>query len=178
MEGLEEGEADVIAVTSDGKHEARCSVTVYDPATKPEVIAKDSSAVIVFARVEKAEKYRLQLYRYVGNTPILDKEYVADRFGNIINGLKSSEPAPLASTGKVAVNIAGLRPDTKYSVKIVALDKSGCTCYVVDFSGRITKIYTVKSEHDRTQLQQEAGTYIITAVKDQEMYFSKKVVIR
>lgn len=222
VEGLEEGEADVIAVTSDGKHEARCSVTVYDPATKPEVIAKDSSAVIVFARVEKAEKYRLQLYRYVGNTPILDKEYVADRFGNIINGLKSSEPAPLASTGKVAVNIAGLRPDTKYSVKIVALDKSGnkistvtadpfttaqnptaneeitsvqpdafvannelilenlagCTCYVVDFSGRITKIYTVKSEHDRTQLQQEAGTYIITAVKDQEMYFSKKVVIR
>ena len=112
VEGLEEGEADVIAVTSDGKHEARCSVTVYDPATKPEVIAKDSSAVIVFARVEKAEKYRLQLYRYVGNTPILDKEYVADRFGNIINGLKSSEPAPLASTGKVAVNIAGLRPDT------------------------------------------------------------------
>ena len=47
VEGLEEGEADVIAVTSDGKHEARCSVTVYDPATKPEVIAKDSSAVIV-----------------------------------------------------------------------------------------------------------------------------------
>lgn len=222
VEGLEEGEADVIAVTSDGKHEARCSVTVYDPATKPEVIAKDSSAVIVFARVEKAEKYRLQLYRYVGNTPILDKEYVADRFGNIINGLKSSEPAPLASTGKVAINIAGLRPDTKYSVKIGALDKSGnkistvtadpfttaqnptaneeitsvqpdafvannelilenlagCTCYVVDFSGRITTIYTVKSEHDRTQLQQEAGTYIITAVKDQEMYFSKKVVIR
>lgn len=222
VEGLEEGEADVIAVTSDGKHEARCAVTVYDPATKPEVIAKDSSAVIVFARVEKAEKYRLQLYRYVGNTPILDKEYVADRFGNIINGLKSSEPAPPASTGKVAVNIAGLRPDTKYSLKIVALDKSGnkisivtadpfttaqnptaneeitsvqpdafvannelilenlagCTCYVVDFSGRITKIYTVKSEHDRTQLQQEAGTYIITAVKDQEMYFSKKVVIR
>ena len=40
VEGLEEGEADVIAVTSDGKHEARCSVTVYDPATKPEVIAK------------------------------------------------------------------------------------------------------------------------------------------
>ncbi len=196
VEGLEEGEADVIAVTSDGKHEARCSVTVYDPATKPEVIAKDSSAVIVFARVEKAEKYRLQLYRYVGNTPILDKEYVADRFGNIINGLKSSEPAPLASTGKVAINIAGLRPDTKYSVKIGALDKSGnkistvtadpfttaqnptaneeitsvqpdafvannelilenlagCTCYVVDFSGRITTIYTVKSEHDRTQL--------------------------
>lgn len=119
-------------------------------------------------------------------------------------------------------DIYGLRPDTKYSVKIVALDKSGnkistvtadpfttaqnptaneeitsvqpdafvannelilenlagCTCYVVDFSGRITKIYTVKSEHDRTQLQQEAGTYIITAVKDQEMYFSKKVVIR
>ena len=35
VEGLEEGEADVIAVTSDGKHEARCSVTVYDPATKP-----------------------------------------------------------------------------------------------------------------------------------------------
>ena len=27
VEGLEEGEADVIAVTSDGKHEARCSVT-------------------------------------------------------------------------------------------------------------------------------------------------------
>lgn len=222
VEGLEEGKADVIAVTSDGKHEARCSVTVYDPAAKPEVIAKDSSAVVIFAQVEKAEKYRLQLYRYVGNTPVLDKEYVADHFGNIINGLKSSEPAPLASTGKVAVNIAGLRPDTKYSVKIVALDKSGnmistvitdpfmtaqnptaneeitsvqpdafvannelilenlagCTCYVVDFSGRITKIYTVKSEHDRTQLQQEAGTYIITAVKDQEMYFSKKVVIR
>lgn len=222
VEGLEEGEADVIAVTSDGKHEARCSVTVYDPATKPEVIAKDSSAVIVFARVEKAEKYRLQLYRYVGNTPILDKEYVADRFGNIINGLKSSEPAPLASTGKVAVNIAGLRPDTKYSVKIVALDKSGnkistvtadpfttaqnptaneeitsvqpdafvannelilenlagCTCYVVDFSGRIITIYTVKSDHDRTPLQQGAGTYIITAVKEQEMYFSKKIVIR
>lgn len=222
VEGLKEGEANVIAVTSDGKHEARCSVTVYDPATKPEIIAKDSSAVIVFARVEKAEKYRLQLYRYVGNTPLLDKEYVADSFGNIISGLKSSEPAPLASTGKVAVNIAGLRPDTKYSVKIVALDKSGnkistvitdpfttaqnpttneeitsvqpdafvannelilenlagCTCYVVDFSGRITTVYTVKSDHDRTQLQQGAGTYIITAVKDQEMYFSKKIVIR
>ena len=115
----------MIAVTSDGKHEARCSVTVYDPAAKPEVIAKDSSAVVIFAQVEKAEKYRLRLYRYVGNTPVLDKEYVADHFGNIINGLKSSEPAPLASTGKVAVNIAGLRPDTKYSVKIVALDKSG-----------------------------------------------------
>lgn len=222
VEGLEVGEADVIAVTSDGKHKARCAVTVYDPAAEPEVIAKDSSAVVVFARVEKAEKYRLRLYRYVGNTPVLDKEYVADSFGDITSGLKSSAPAPLASKGKVAVNITGLRPDTKYSVKIVALDKSGneisaviagpftiaqnptaneeitsvqpdafvvnkelilenlsgCTCYVVDFSGRITTIYTVKSEYDRTQLQQGAGTYIITAVKGQEMYFSKKIVIQ
>ena len=82
---------------------------------------------------------------------------------------------------KLTVNeeITSVQPDAFVANNELILENlAGCTCYVVDFSGRITKIYTVKSEHDRTQLQQEAGTYIITAVKDQEMYFSKKVVIR
>jgi hypothetical protein len=101
-----------------------------------------------------------------------------DKSGNKISTV-TADPFTTAQNPTANEEITSVQPDAFVANNELILENlAGCTCYVVDFSGRITKIYTVKSEHDRTQLQQEAGTYIITAVKDQEMYFSKKVVIR
>lgn len=123
VEAREAGSTTILAITADGKYDARCKVTVYNPNATPEVITKDTSATITFTKVDGAVKYNLAVYRYVNNTPVLDSEYVTDTFGNIISGLKSTQATSSASN-KVAVNIVRLKPNTEYIVKITALDKN------------------------------------------------------